>query len=143
VIIHVALQKWNPQTNKYVNYKNETLSGDTIGPLNRLLNLYEDSRGNIWFQRQGGFGVYYAAKDKIVSFFYTGNEAKSLPIANSFAEDRNGKVWVSSADGWIGYANAADPEKGIVYKTNIRDKGIEGDIQRLQEIKTEMCGAIH
>src|SRR5436190_1060710 len=130
-----GLTKWNPQTNKYVNYKNETLSGDTIGPLNRLLNLYEDSRGNIWFQRQGGFGVYYAAKDKIVSFFYTGNEVKSLPIANSFAEDRNGKVWVSSADGWIGYANAADPEKGIVYKINIRDKGIEGDIQRLARDK--------
>ena len=126
-----GLTKWNPQTNKIVNYKEETLSADTVGPANRLLNLYEDHHGNIWFQRQGGFGVYYAVKDKIVNFFYTGNEARSLPIANAFAEDRNGKLWIASADGWLGYINTAELEKGIVQKINIRDKGIAGDIHRL------------
>lgn len=126
-----GLTKWNPATGKFINYKNETISTDSVGPFNRLLNLYEDSKGNIWFQRQGGMGVFIAAQEKIVSFFYTKNEANSLPNATGFAEDKKGRVWVSSADVWIGYANVNEPEKGIVNKINISEKGVTGNLEGL------------
>jgi ligand-binding sensor domain-containing protein/two-component sensor histidine kinase len=126
-----GLTKWNPVTGKFINYKNETISADTVGPLNRLMNMYEDSRGNIWFQRQGGIGVYIAAREKIVSFFYSKNENNSLPNAYGFAEDKKGRVWASAIDGWVGYANVNEPEKGIVHKMNIHDKGVSGNLEGL------------
>jgi sensor histidine kinase YesM/ligand-binding sensor domain-containing protein len=126
-----GLTKWNPTTNHFVNYKEQTVSYDSVGPLTRLINLYEDSRGNVWFQRQGGMGVYIKAEDRMVNFYYLKNEANCFATVNGFAEDRNGRVWASSMDGWIGYANANDPAKGIIQKINIKEKGINGDIQRL------------
>jgi ligand-binding sensor domain-containing protein len=126
-----GLTKWNPATGKFVNYKDQTISNDTIGPLTRLINLFEDSHGNVWFQRQGGMGVYIKAEDRIANFFYYKNEANSFPIANSFAEDSKGRVWVCAIDGWIGYANANEPGKGIIYKINTKEKGINGEIIRM------------
>jgi ligand-binding sensor domain-containing protein len=126
-----GLTKWTPALNKFISYKEQTSPVDTIGPFNRVINLFEDSHGNIWFQRPSGFGVYIASKDTIVSFIYNKNEERSLPTANSFAEDRKGRVWLSSGDGWIGYTLSSDPQKGIIGKLNIRDKGISGNLIRL------------
>jgi ligand-binding sensor domain-containing protein len=126
-----GLTKWNPGTGKFVNYKNETLLGDSIGVTTRLLNLYEDSRGNIWFQMPGGFGVYVASKEKIYSFIYSKNETNSFAKANSFAEDAKGRVWMASTDGWMGYASLNEPEKGAIKKINIREHQIAGEVQHL------------
>ena len=126
-----GLTKWNPATRKFVNYKNETLPGDSMGVSNRLLNLYEDSRGNIWFQMPGGLGVYIASQQKISRFIYSKKETNSFARANSFTEDSKGRVWIASTDGWIGYAALAEPEKGVIKKLNIHDKQIGGEVLRL------------
>jgi hypothetical protein len=64
--------------------------------------------------------VYYAAKDSVINFVYTKNPTNSFPLAQAFAEDKNGKVWVSGGDGWLGYALSKEPYKGVVHKLNIR-----------------------
>ncbi len=128
-----GLTRWNPATEKFINYKNETQPDRTDSTIisNRVMNLYEDSKANIWFQMPGGFGVYVAAEEKIAVFNYVKNEKNSFPKANGFAEDNNGKVWIASADGWVGYGSSSDPRKGVIYKMNIRDKGIAREVLKL------------
>lgn len=126
-----GLTKWIPGTDKYINYKDQTIGSDTTGRFNWLLHLFEDSRGNIWFQRHGGIGVYWAAKDSFLRFIYAKNENNSFPTVNSFTEDKKGRVWASSSDGWLGYALAAEPGRGLVHKLNTREKGIAGGFSML------------
>ena len=134
-----GLIKWNTETRKYRVYKEGLLSNDTSevhgrikeGFYGRLNNFFEDSRGNVWFQRSNGLGVYVAEKDSILNFIYAKNEKNSFPTAHSFAEDKTGRIWIASADGWMGYSLANDPGRGVVYKFNIRDRGMQNYIQKL------------
>src|SRR6187399_823487 len=134
-----GLVKWNPGTREYHIYKDGLLSSDTSefygrikgGFYGRLNNFFEDSRGNVWFQRSNGLGVYIADKDSILNFIYVKNENNSFPTAQSFAEDKNGRIWILSADGWMGYSLASDPARGVVYKFNIRDRVMQNYIQKL------------
>ena len=80
--------------------------------------MFEDSHGNIWFQRADGMGVYVAARDTILNFEYKKNNANSFPSVVSFAEDRKGRVWATGGAGELGYALSKSPEKGLVYKLN-------------------------
>ena len=70
----VGLIKWKPGTRQYKIYKVREPSTDTTPVITRMTNLFEDSKGNIWFQKTGGFGIYVAAKDSIKTFLYTNNE---------------------------------------------------------------------
>jgi ligand-binding sensor domain-containing protein len=134
-----GLIKWNTETRKYRVYKEGLLSNDTSevhgrikeGFYGRLNNFFEDSRGNVWFQRSNGLGVYVTEKDSILNFIYAKNEKNSFPTAHSFAEDKTGRIWIASADGWMGYSLANDPARGVVYKFNIRDRGMLNYIQKL------------
>ncbi|HET6724000.1 MAG TPA: histidine kinase [Chitinophagaceae bacterium] len=120
-----GLIKWRPGTNTYRFYKKELLWTDTsTRSVGRVEDLFEDSKGNIWFQRGTGMGVYLAAKDSILNFIYPDNPVNSMLLITSFAEDRNGKIWVSAGEGSFGYALVNDPYKGIVYKSNLRERGI-------------------
>jgi ligand-binding sensor domain-containing protein/two-component sensor histidine kinase len=117
-----GLIKWKPGANDYRFYKTNIGSGDTSILTGRVINLFEDSRGNLWFQRMNGFGIYIAARDSIENFLYTKNEKNSFPDVHAFAEDRKGRIWINSEEGNIGYALSSDPEKGIVYKLNRREQ---------------------
>lgn len=119
-----GLIKWRPGENKYRSYKNELSRSDPNIAARRLIHLFEDSKGNIWFQRGNGIGVYYAAKDSILSFDYAADTTKSFPAIASLAEDRKGRIWISGGNGWLGYTLANDPAKGIVSKINVRNKGL-------------------
>lgn len=122
---------WDYRTGNYRNYTRQIWSWDTSAPAVRVANLFEDSRGNIWFSRYNGMGVYLAAKDSIVNLIYSHNRATSFPYVNAFAEDKTGRVWINNAEGWIGFARVTAPEKGIVSKTYLPDKNIEGKIYAL------------
>ncbi len=126
-----GLTKWYPKTNRVISYREQTQGAETPGHFNRLLALYEDSRGNIWFQRAGGIGVYRSDKDTFLNFNYSVSEKNSFPAASGFSEDRMGRVWVNSIDGWIGYGLSSEPERGVVYKMNIHSKGIAGKFARI------------
>ena len=125
-----GLIKWKPGSKQYKVYKNELFQLDS-GSASRFENLFEDSRGNIWFQRGNGLGVYLPVKDSIINFLYSENESNSFPLINAFAEDRKGRVWVSGGDGWLGYALSVEPSKGLVFKMNIREQNLSGSLQKL------------
>jgi len=136
-----GLIRWKPETNNYTSYKLQISATDTSNPIGWLNNLFEDSHGNIWFQTSGGLGVLIVAKNSIVNFIYAKNEANSFPVALSFAEDRKGRVWVSGGDGWLGYALSNQPERGIVQKLNIKDRGLSGIVYQLAtDVRGEVWG---
>ena len=121
-----GLIKWKPGARTHKVYNNGLTSIDSSRFFNRLVHLYEDSRGNIWFERIGGFGVYVAARDSLVSFIYERDSTSALPSAHAFAEDKKGRVWISGGDGVLGYALSSDPARGVIHKINIRNYGIQG-----------------
>ncbi|HEX6846934.1 MAG TPA: two-component regulator propeller domain-containing protein, partial [Chitinophagaceae bacterium] len=114
-----GLIKWRPGTNTYRFYKKELVWTERSLDSGIIESLYRDSKGNIWFQRASGVGVYLSDKDSILNFTAT----NQLSI-NSFAEDRNGRIWASGKEGWMGYGMVNDPYKGIDHKFNLREKGI-------------------
>ena len=108
-----GLIKWRPGTNTYRFYKKELVWTERSLDSGIIESLYRDSKGNIWFQRASGVGVYLSDKDSILNFTAT----NQLSI-NSFAEDRNGRIWASGKEGWMGYGMVNDPYKGIDHKFN-------------------------
>lgn len=90
----------------------------------RPFGLFADSRKNLWFACENGFGVYVRKMDTIMTFLYPDDPKQSFPYVNCFAEDRQGRVWVNTNDVWMGYGNVDVPEKGVIRKINLEKKGI-------------------
>ncbi|HEX7905458.1 MAG TPA: histidine kinase [Chitinophagaceae bacterium] len=126
-----GLLQWKPGTNEYTVYKIQPAQGDSASLPAWFNHFFEDSNHNIWFQTSNGIGVVSAEKKSIFNFNYFRNETNSFPVAASFAEDKKGRVWMASNDGWIGYALSKHPEKGVIQKLNTREKGIDGNIYEL------------
>ena len=120
-----GLIKWKPGTREYHLYAINIKSYESGAVTGRLINFFEDSRGNVWFKRPGGFGVYVAAKDSVENFISSKKDTTTFPTAYAFAEDQNGRVWISDEDGSMGYALSSDPEKGIVHKLSRSYKGTQ------------------
>ena len=97
----------------------------------RPFSLFADSNDNLWFACENGFGVYASALDTLVVFLYRQDQDKSFPYVNWFAEDRQGRVWVNTNDVWIGYADVNAPEKGLVRKISLKERGVDSRSYRL------------
>ena len=126
-----GLVRMNPFTYEYKLYGKDLFEQGSDSTFRRLVNFFEDSRGNIWFERTQGICVYMPARDSITSFLYSKNEKNSLPFAVAFAEDKKGRVWVNGGDYWLGYMLSDDPLKGVVYKVNMREHGSTGPLYDL------------
>jgi len=131
-----GLIKWNIQKNKYKTYKEELIPDIAEPGLVRLSNLYEDSKHNVWVARNDGFSVHLYKQDSIVNFIYSKSLDNIFPIINAFKEDKNGKIWVAGPDGWYGYIESGNPEKGIVKKYNLRSNNINGYLISLAKDKS-------
>jgi hypothetical protein len=94
-------------------------------------DLFEDSRGQIWIRREDGMSVWLPEKDTVYNFLYSRNPENTFFDVGGFAEDRHGRVWVNSKDGWIGYAEAARPAAGIVKKLDLRTMHGLGEVYLL------------
>lgn len=117
----------------------ESLQATEEESLLKIGGLFEDSRGNIWFAREGGLGVYDAARDTIFNFIYKKSSTNSFPVVFDFTEDKKGRVWLVSSDGWLGWANPAQPQLGVTFKFNIASKGI---LENLYDIAADANGDI-
>ena len=96
-----------------------------------IIAVAEDSRGQKWIRREGGYSVYLPQQDTLFNFVYTLDTNRSFPAVYSLAEDRYGRMWMAGVDGNVAYAETAHPERGIVKKFNLRaDMGL-ADVYRL------------
>ncbi len=125
-----GLVKWKPGAQTHKVYNNGLFSVDSNRFFNRLVNLYEDSRGNIWFERIGGYGVYVASRDSVISFLFEKDPRNGFPNAHAFAEDKKGRVWITGG-GALGYSLSSDPAKGAIYKRYLKEQSISGYVYHL------------
>ena len=134
-----GLYRWDPKTDEVRNFKKELEVSDSLFGVSSLGNFLEDSKKNIWFDRNGGIGVYLAEKDTVLNFLNHIQSENSFPFVHSIVEDKNGKVWFSSSHNNLGWADVQEPEKGIVRKFNV-EKYISPD--RIQQISVDPEGNI-
>jgi len=116
----------NKATGEYRIFKEELNLGKVANSFVRARAPYEDSRGNIWFARADGFSVYLAREDSMVNFTNQENTQNTFQVVYSFAEDKGGRIWLNSDNGWYGYIRISDPLKGIVRKFNLKERNIDG-----------------
>lgn len=77
---------------------------------NILSRISEDAEGNIWIMtRRNGIFVWMRQSDSFIH--YSTNEKGDLNISNNFlmatAADKQGRIWVGSSFGMLGYATKA------------------------------------
>lgn len=111
---------WNPKSNSIRAFQQELMPPGTSQAQLVVRDIFEDSRGQMWIRREDGLSVYLPKRDTVLNFLYSKNTANTFTDLNGFAEDRLGRIWVSDKDGWVGYAESARPEAGLVKKINLR-----------------------
>lgn len=114
-----GLWRWDARTGQWESFDRRLFAHDDKTLSKSVGELFEDSNGNIWFARDKAFGVFPASGETLRQFYYENEPDAGFATILSFAEDAEGRVWMSSQDGWLGYAHKDRPEKGIVKKINL------------------------
>ncbi len=126
-----GLVQWDSKTNKGRTFKKELEPPGFKQDVAFLASPIEDSRGNIWFRRNGGYGVYLKDKDTILNFLYGIDSSRTLPFVHTFAEAANGLIWMNGNDGWLAYADVKSPEKGVIRKLRINKQSATESVYTL------------
>lgn len=135
-----GLIRWNPKTGQSRNYQQAL---DRAGsPYSAILvsQLFEDSKKNIWIKRDKGYSLYLSDRDSILNFLSPLKESNTFSSINGFTEDGYGRVWLSSTQGMVGYAEVNQPEKGVIKKINLME--FDPTIRWFAGIKTDLNGDI-
>lgn len=133
--------RWDPRTGAVREFRKELLAdeGDLDAPVPE--QLFEDSRGNIWFKRHTGMGYYDQEKDSIFLFLNARDPDKVFVNVHNFTEDKLGHIWVSGGEGWLGRIDTAHPQKGVIERISLNEKF--GDfIGSPYDLKTDRSGII-
>jgi ligand-binding sensor domain-containing protein len=115
---------WDPATNQFKAFRKEMgllRPGVQVFSIN---GLFIDSRNNVWVRRMGGYSVYIDAKDTLINFLAQQEPAKTSAMVHDFAEDHEGRVWISGVNGAAGYALADNPAKGMVHQMTWQSGGM-------------------
>lgn len=117
-----GLFAYNPATGTYRQFTKGASSIDLN--FNDIFCLKEDSKGNLWIGTNGGGINIYNPKrqviEKITNDLGSVNDARypANNIIRSFAEDRQGKMWVGTFGGGISVWNPATRRFKFYNKTN-------------------------
>ncbi len=106
--------RWDLRDNSWRQFLFE---GETRGLKSSTTDVFqEDQAGHIWIKRPEGYGIYLPERDTMLRLI-----DKGLPAIyhTSMAEDVQGRMWVASQEGWIGYVDIRHPERGIVDRIEI------------------------
>jgi len=133
--------RWDPQTGRWRVFREELRSEDPKLLSMSFNYLMEDSRGNIWFKREQGIGVYLTGQDSFIQVNYSLQPDRCFPHINNLVEDKKGRVWMNSTDGIIGYAEVAHPEKWVVWRMDM-NKLPDIYVKGIWELRVDLKGDI-
>ncbi len=113
----IGLYSYNIELNKFTFYQNEPNNYKSISG-NRIVNVYEDRKGNIWVSTFAeGLNRYDREKNEFIRYQFSTDEVGQI------AEDQNGILWIATrGDGLILF----DPSNGKVSKIGFDIYNING-----------------
>lgn len=102
----------NPHTGAKGNFRFDPADAGSL-PNNYVNNLFEDSRGDLWFCTEAGLSKYNKSTGKMIRY----GVDSGLPEHQVFRiqEDRSGKLWISTSKGLYQYDPASS--KTEIYTT--------------------------
>jgi ligand-binding sensor domain-containing protein len=123
-----GLLYWDRKRNRFRLFEKaiQSLAPNAFENINRI---YCDKHNNIWFAHGQGYGVYLRAQDSLHHF--TIDSQAFVRDIQDFAEDKNGRIWVTGSNGMLGYGNVDRAEQGLVQMINSASKGLSGSVHRL------------
>ena len=133
-----GLIRWDPKTGESRNFQ---FGLDAEGEAYKAINpseLFEDSQQNIWLKRDKGFSIYLAEKDTIINFLHPKHKGNPFTSIDFFAEDNQGRVWISGPKGFVGMADIQNPEKGIIRQFDL--KIFDPSIRWFARMRTDLNG---
>ena len=97
-----GLFHYNPSTKKCVHYLY-----DRDGSSSTITALMLDSRGDLWIGSKDGLYLYQRDKDKFTRYLNANDDAESISSnsVSSFAESKDGKIWVATPNAGLNLLN--------------------------------------
>ncbi|MEM6378874.1 MAG: histidine kinase, partial [Bacteroidota bacterium] len=126
--LSTGLLKWNPKTKEWTQIKKlmePEPSRDNVG---RITTLFEDSQGNIWINRAGGYSIFDVQKDTFYNFLDRNQPTPHLYAIEQIVEDQQGRVWLNGISGVIAYGLAKAPKKGLQVQFDLMEEHQIGSI---------------
>lgn len=74
-------------------------------PNNSIWTIYPDPDQGVWIGTYGGKLAYSSFYDKKVRYFKPGQGGLNHPVVSSFAEDKEGNLWIGTEGGGVNYWN--------------------------------------
>ncbi len=115
-----GLIRYDHERDTYQYYVTEMGQDSPYISSSYVYDLFEDSKGQVWIQRSGGFSVFLPEQERAYHFFNDHKPDQSFGHIIYMGEDQVGRVWMASTFTGIGYAQVAHPEQGIVEKISVQ-----------------------
>jgi ligand-binding sensor domain-containing protein/anti-sigma regulatory factor (Ser/Thr protein kinase) len=110
---HEGLLRYNPQTKQTRQYVKE-IFGDGLSTGRRAaVQLFADSRGNIWFTTDAGHSVYRQDTDTFINFKFSEDPGRTTNHIARFIELPGGEIWCVSRYGILSRGSVDHPEEGL------------------------------
>jgi ligand-binding sensor domain-containing protein len=118
-----GLLRYDPQTRQTRQYLKE-IFGDGMSDDPRLaVQLFADSKGNIWFATTAGHGVYAYDSDSFINFKFSESPDRTTNHIARFIELDDGEIWCVSRYGILSKGSVDHPEAGLKALFSIFQKG--------------------
>ncbi|MEN0005282.1 MAG: histidine kinase [Bacteroidota bacterium] len=134
-----GLLRWQKATNHWELIKEVLEPGLPRQRAETIREFKEDRRQNIWFARKNGYSVYWAEQDTFLNFLNTKVQQKAINFVHDFAEDHQGRMWISSPAGGLSYASVANPRLGIQQHYDLMQLH---DINYISFLRTDAAGQL-
>ncbi len=91
---------------------------------NRIICIFEDSKGNIWMGTNAGLNLWNKTTRKFICY----QKSNGLPdnYINSILEDNNGNLWIGTNNGLSKFINAVNLPEKPEFKNYTYEDGLQG-----------------
>lgn len=94
-----GVYRYDTRRNTWKNYVNDPKDKSSL-PYNKVISIFQDSKGRLWFMTHGGgFCLYTPKNDKFIRFDMTDGFPSN--IVYKMIEDDNGNLWLSTNKGLV------------------------------------------
>ncbi len=110
---------YDEMKNTFETFKPNSNNTDAISS-NAIWQIFEDSKGNLWFSSDFGISVRYKNDTHFTNYYYSKTENSLSSNTNyTVAEDKFGKIWIGTAGKGI---DIFDPKNNTFKKFSLNNK---------------------